>query len=91
MDAIREAIASVLRPPQGEVLVALTLSGIPIDGSAPYSCNPEMCRFIAARLETIDGDPGIRPEKHQFTDYAAQWEAIPDGLPCFPESSRSAA
>jgi hypothetical protein len=41
------------------------------------------------RLGTVDGDPGIRPEKHQFTGYAAVWEEIPDdGLPRFAESSR---
>ena len=58
-------------------------------GSALYSCNPETGGEIAVRLGTVDGDPGIRPEKHQFTDYAAVWEAIPDdGLPRFPESSR---
>jgi len=58
-------------------------------GSALYSCNPETKGDIAVRLGTVDGDPGIRPEKHQFTDYAAIWEPLPDdGLPRFPASSR---
>jgi hypothetical protein len=58
-------------------------------GSALFSRNPETGADIGVRLGTIDGDPGIRPEKHQFTDYAAVWEDIPDdGLPRFPESSR---
>jgi hypothetical protein len=57
-------------------------------GSALYSQSPDGGQ-IAVRLGTVDGDPGIRPEKRQFTAYAAVWEPIPDdGLPRFPESSR---
>ena len=60
-------------------------------GSALFSRNPETGSDIGVRLGTVDGDPGIRPEKRQFTDYAAVWEAIPDdGLPRHPESSRGA-
>jgi hypothetical protein len=58
-------------------------------GSALYSFNPESGGEIGVRLGTVDGDPGIRPEKHQFVAYAAVWEPIPDdGLPRYPESSR---
>jgi hypothetical protein len=58
-------------------------------GSALYSCNPATGGDIGVRLGTVDGDPGIRPDKHQFVAYAAVWEPIPDdGLPRFPESSR---
>jgi hypothetical protein len=58
-------------------------------GSALYSKNPETGADIAVRLGTVDGDPGIRPEKHQFVAYAAVWEPLPDdGLPRFDESSR---
>ena len=58
-------------------------------GSALYSHSPQPGGGVGVRLGTVDGDPGIRPEKHQFTDYAAGWEPIPDdGLPRFPESSR---
>jgi hypothetical protein len=58
-------------------------------GSALFSRNPETGGEIAVRLGTVDGDPGIRPQKRQFTDYAAIWEPIPDdGLPRFAESSR---
>jgi hypothetical protein len=57
-------------------------------GSALYSQSPDGGQ-IAVRLGTVDSDPGIRPEKRQFTAYAAVWEPIPDdGLPRFPESSR---
>lgn len=58
-------------------------------GSALYSFDPETGGSIGVRLGTVDGDPGIRPEKHQFVAYAAVWESIPDdGLPRHDESSR---
>jgi hypothetical protein len=58
-------------------------------GSGLFSRHPETKGEIGVRLGTVDGDPGIRPAKHQFTAYAAVWEPIPDdGLPRFPESSR---
>src|SRR3954454_17644620 len=58
-------------------------------GSALFSRDPETKGSIAVRLGTVDGDPGIRPQQHQFVDYAAVWEPIrDDGLPRFPESSR---
>jgi hypothetical protein len=58
-------------------------------GSALFSRNAQTGGEIGVRLGTVDGDPGIRPQKRQFTAYAAIWEPIPDdGLPRFPESSR---
>ena len=58
-------------------------------GSALFSRNAQTKADLSVRLGTVDGDPGIRPEKHQFTDYAACWEEIPDdGLPRYAESSR---
>ena len=42
--------------------------------------------MVSVRMGALDDDPGIRPMAHQFTDYAASWETIPDdGLPRFPE------
>jgi hypothetical protein len=59
-------------------------------GSALFSRDPDTGQEIAVRLGTVDGDPGIRPQKHQFVDYAAVWEPLPDdGLPRYPESSRN--
>ena len=58
-------------------------------GSALFSRNAQTGGEIGVRLGTVDGDPGIRPQKRQFTAYAAIWEPIPDdGLPRFAESSR---
>jgi len=42
---------------------------------------------VGVRLGAVDGDPGIRPEWHQWVESAPDWEAIPDdGLPRFPQS-----
>lgn len=44
--------------------------------------------FVAVRLGTIDGDPGIRPEARQWVSSAASWEDIPDdGLPRYDEAA----
>jgi hypothetical protein len=53
-------------------------------GSAVWSRGPDGSAGI--RLGGIDGDPGLRPQWHQFVAYAAPWEPIPDdGLPRYPE------
>ena len=55
-------------------------------GSAMWSRHPEDPEVVAVRLGTFDGDPGVRPALRQFTDYAAEWEPMPDdGLPRHPE------
>src|SRR5919202_1918202 len=55
-------------------------------GSALWSRHPEDPEIIAVRLGAFDGDPGVRPQYHQYVAYAAAWEPIPDdGLPRFPE------
>ena len=55
-------------------------------GSALFSRNPSDGSLMAVRLGAVDGDPGIRPQWHQFVAYAASWEALPDdGLPRYPE------
>lgn len=57
-------------------------------GSALYSEDPADPSTRAIRLGTVDGDPGIRPEKHQRVETAAVWEAIPDdGLPRYESPS----
>jgi hypothetical protein len=55
-------------------------------GSQLFTSNPENPELIAVRMGAVDDDPGVRPGVHQFVDYAAPWEPIPDdGLPRFPE------
>jgi hypothetical protein len=56
-------------------------------GSAVFSRGSGDPPAIGVRLGALDGDPGIRPQWHQYVDYAASWEEIPDdGLPRYPES-----
>jgi hypothetical protein len=55
-------------------------------GSQMWSEDPHDPEIRGVRLGTFDGDPVIRPQWRQFTDYAAPWEPIPDdGLPRYPE------
>jgi len=51
-----------------------------------FTTNSENADLVAVRLGAIDGDPGLRPSAHQFVNYAASWEPLPDdGLPRFGE------
>ena len=55
-------------------------------GSHLYTTNPENEDLLAVRMGGLDEDPGIRPSVHQFVDYAAPWEPIPDdGLPRYEQ------
>lgn len=43
---------------------------------------------MAVRLGTIEGDPGVRAEWHQWVSSAASWEPLPDdGLPRYDEGA----
>jgi len=54
-------------------------------GSALFSRHPTG-EWMGVRLGALDGDPGIRPQWHQYVAYAASWEPLPDdGLPRYPE------
>lgn len=56
-------------------------------GSAVFARDPEDEDKVIVRLGAIDGDPGVRPQAHQFVAYAAAWETIPDdGLPRHDEA-----
>jgi hypothetical protein len=65
-----------------------TGTGSAASGRAVPLCasDPESGDIRGVRLGAIDGDPGIRPQAHQFVAYAAPWEPIPDdGLPRYEE------
>jgi len=65
-------------PPDGWSKVFCTACG-----GALWATNGEI---YGVRMGTFDEDPGIRPSYHQFVDYAAPWEPIPDdGLARYPE------
>ena len=56
-------------------------------GSALFARKPGESEMFGVRLGAFDGDPGVRPSWHQYVDYAASWEPIPeDGLPRYPEA-----
>jgi len=58
-------------------------------GAHLWARDPDEDEPFSVRLGAFDSDPGIRPSYHQFVDYAAPWEPIPDdGLPRYPESGR---
>jgi hypothetical protein len=58
-------------------------------GSALFSRTAGDPPAIGVRLGAIDGDPGIRPQWHQYVDYAAPWEELPDdGLPRYGERKK---
>jgi hypothetical protein len=51
-------------------------------GGHLWSTGPEV---YGVRLGAVDGDPGIRPQWHQWLESAPEWEPIPDdGLPRYP-------
>lgn len=55
-------------------------------GGQLYTVNSENADLVSIRMGALDQDPGVRPGVHQFVDYAAPWDPIPDdGLPRFPE------
>jgi hypothetical protein len=56
-------------------------------GSALFTCDPGTAVYTGVRLGAVEGDPGVRPQSHQYVAYAACWEPIPDdGLPRYPET-----
>jgi hypothetical protein len=56
-------------------------------GGALFSGDLERGPTIGVRLGMLDGDPGIRPEWHQWVASAPEWAPLPDdGLPRFPGS-----
>ncbi len=59
-------------------------------GSAMFSRSPVDPEVVGVRLGTLDADPDIRPQWHQYVAYKAPWEPLPDdGLPRYPESRPS--
>jgi hypothetical protein len=43
--------------------------------------------MASVRLGALDGDPGVRPERHSYVDSRAPWEELPDdGLPRYPDA-----
>ena len=53
-------------------------------GAAVLAWDHDTHEIAIVRLGAIDGDPGVRPQAHQFVANAAPWQPLPDdGLPRF--------
>jgi hypothetical protein len=47
--------------------------------------HPQSLNEFGIALGTLDDDPGVRPESHNFVGSKAPWFEITDDLPQFPE------
>jgi hypothetical protein len=55
-------------------------------GGHLFSDNRERAGTVGIRLGAVDGDPGIRPQWHQWIESAPDWKPVPDdGLPRYPQ------
>ena len=58
-------------------------------GAHLFSRDPDDPTQMSVRMSAFEGDPGVRPSFRTFTDFAADWEPIPDdGLERHPGSRR---
>jgi hypothetical protein len=79
-----EKLVRVYRPDGGAVKAFCSACGSSLFG-AWWPEGDE----ISIRLGALDGDPGIRPQWHQWLESAPDWEPIPDDdLPRFPRGRR---
>lgn len=51
---------------------------------ASLSWESEASADVEVALGVLDGDPGVRAERHIFTDFRAPWYEITDDLPRYP-------
>jgi arginase len=79
-------LVQVYRPAEGTAVKAFcSVCGSSLFGGT-WPEGPE----VSVRLGSLDGDPGIRPQYHSFTESKAPWDRIPpDGLPRYPEAPPS--
>ncbi len=81
-----EQLVHAFRPPDGWAKFFCTQCGGHL-----YSQSQDEPERIGVRMGAIDGEPGVRPSRHQFGAYAAPWFDIPDdGLPRFDERAPAA-
>jgi hypothetical protein len=73
-----EELVTEWTPPGGGFIKAFCS----VCGGHLYSRSPDDPDRLSIRLGAVEGDPGIRPQYHQFTANAAVWQPLPDdGLP----------
>jgi hypothetical protein len=77
-----EELIRVYRPDGGMVKAFCSVCG-----SSVFGGNWPEGDEISIRFGTLEGEPGIRPQYHQFVDSRAVWEELPDdGLPRYSEA-----
>lgn len=47
-------------------------------GAHMFSRDPDDHARMSVRMAAFDGDPGVRPAWHTYTDYAPSWDPVPD-------------
>jgi hypothetical protein len=82
-----EELLRVWRPPDGGAVKAFcSVCGSSLFGGT-WPEGPE----VSIRFGSLDGDPGIRPQYHAFTESRAPWDELADdGLPRFPAAKPDA-
>jgi hypothetical protein len=82
-----EELVEIYRPPEGGMVKAFCrVCGSSLFGGS-WPDGPE----VSIRLGSLDGDPGIRPQFHNFVAYAAPWDTLPDdGLPRYEQRAPKA-
>jgi hypothetical protein len=74
-----EDLLRVYRPDGGMAKAFCSVCGSSLFGGT-WPEGPE----VSVRLGTLDGDPGISPQYHSYTDSTPPWDLLPDdGLPRF--------
>lgn len=53
-------------------------------GSPIFSEAEHRRGILSIRCGLLDGDPGVRPAHHLYTEFKAPWFLIADGLPTYP-------
>ena len=78
-----EELLRVYRPETGTVVKVFCS----VCGSSLFGGHWPEGDEVSIRLGSLDGDPGIRPQWHQFVDSRAVWDELPDdGLPRYPDA-----
>jgi hypothetical protein len=54
---------------------------------SPVPDPPPGAKWFEIAAGTLDGDPGVRPDRHIFVEHKSAWFEIPDALPQLDEAA----
>ena len=74
-ELVKSYEAPILRNPPAYRVTFCSQCGSAVPPPAPED------EFFEIPAGLFDGDPGIRPDKHIFVEFAPEWDEIRDGLP----------